>query len=201
MTATTAFRTEEQPVWPRYRANLPADITGKTAWTHSIMSPATQPNDARPLTPTPFTDATDVSGANAVAPQRPECATATGAAAIAKMTAEQTTVNAQLTAIAALLPAPTTTLTTVAPATGTLAGGTAVTLTGTGYAAPASVTFNGVAATNVVVASATSITCVAPKGLLTGVVGVVVTVPAGTSHKSGSYTYTALAATATGCVP
>lgn len=201
MTATTAFRTEELPVWPRYRASLPADITGKTAWTHSIMSPANQPSTAQPLSPTPFPDATDTSGANAPSPQRPECATATGTRAIALLTAEQTVVNTQLTAIAALLAAPTTTTTTVAPTSGTVAGGTAVTLTGTGYAAPATVTFNGVPATSVVVASATSITCVAPKGVLAGVVGIVVMVPNGFSHKSAAYTYTAAAATVATCAP
>lgn len=244
MTATTAFRTEEQPVWPRYRAALPPDITGKTAWTHSITSPSSNaaawtgfpaPPPAQTIPPyggngqgqvlSPnggIQDAPDaaVAGNPPITGQagppvipaigdRTTCATNTAnaagtgttAGAIPKLTAERTTVNSQLTAIAALLPAPTTTLTTVAPATGPLAGGTAVTLTGTGFAAPASVTFNGVAATNVVVVSATSITCVAPRGVYPGVVGVVVTVPAGFSHLSGSFTYSAAAPTLTGCTP
>ena len=52
----------------------------------------------------------------------------------------------------------------VSPNSGTTAGGTAVTITGTNFAAGATVTFGSTAATNVVVASATQITATAPSG-------------------------------------
>ena len=55
-------------------------------------------------------------------------------------------------------PTPTPTLTAVSPASGPTTGGTTVTLTGTNFAAGATVTVGGTAATSVVVASATSIT-------------------------------------------
>ena len=53
-------------------------------------------------------------------------------------------------------------VTTVSPSSGPSAGGTAVTLTGTDFTTGATVTFGGVAATNVIVASATSITLTTP---------------------------------------
>ncbi|HTO76318.1 MAG TPA: IPT/TIG domain-containing protein [Thermoanaerobaculia bacterium] len=80
---------------------------------------------------------------------------------------------------------PTPTVTSISPTSGPAAGGTAVTITGTNFAAGATVKFGTVAATNVVFVSATSITCKAPKlpaGLL---YDVVVT---NTSAKSGTLT-------------
>jgi len=56
------------------------------------------------------------------------------------------------------------TLDVVAPATGPVEGGTAVTLTGRGFAAGAVVTFGGVPATNVLVVDDTSITVTSPAG-------------------------------------
>ena len=50
----------------------------------------------------------------------------------------------------------------VAPATGPGHGGTEVTVTGTGFASGASVTCGGVAATNVVVVNATTLTAITP---------------------------------------
>jgi IPT/TIG domain len=70
------------------------------------------------------------------------------------------------------------TLTAIAPTTGTFAGGTAVTLTGSGFLAGAAVTFDGVAATGIVVVSATQITATTPAGAV-GAPVVVVTNPAG----------------------
>ena len=57
-------------------------------------------------------------------------------------------------------PAPT--VTTISPVSGTTAGGTAVTITGTGFLAGATVTLGGAAATNVTVVSGTSITATTP---------------------------------------
>ena len=70
------------------------------------------------------------------------------------------------------------TVTTVSPDSGPTAGGTAVTLTGTDFTTGATVTFGGVAATNVIVVSATSITLTTPAHSA-GAVTVVVTNPDG----------------------
>ena len=56
------------------------------------------------------------------------------------------------------------TVSSVSPNTGPIAGGTAVTITGTNFAAGATVTFGGTAATNVVVVSGTQITATTPAG-------------------------------------
>ena len=69
-------------------------------------------------------------------------------------------------------PAPT--ISGIAPTTGSLNGGTAVTITGTGFSSGATVKFGGTPATNVSVVSATSITATAPAHA-TGTVDVVVT--------------------------
>jgi len=77
-------------------------------------------------------------------------------------------------------PAPTTT--GITPATGLQAGGTAVTITGTGFLAGATVKFGGTLATNVSVVSATSITATSPAHAA-GIVDVVVT---NTDNKSAT---------------
>jgi hypothetical protein len=81
------------------------------------------------------------------------------------------------------------TVSTVAPATGVAAGGTAVTLTGTGMLDSTGVTFGGTAATSVTVVSSTSITCVTPAHAV-GAVDVVVLDPSGNGTKTGGFTYT-----------
>ena len=80
------------------------------------------------------------------------------------------------TALAAAQP----TLSSITPTSGSTAGGTSVTLTGTGFVAGASVSFGGSAATSVVVVSSTSITAKTPAHAA-GTVGVTVTNPDGTS--------------------
>lgn len=57
---------------------------------------------------------------------------------------------------------PTATITGVSPATGTTAGGTAVTLTGTNLRGVTAVSFGGTAATSVVAVNNTKVTCVTP---------------------------------------
>jgi hypothetical protein len=81
------------------------------------------------------------------------------------------------------------TLSSVSPGSGLPAGGTAVTLTGTNFGSGATVTFGGVAATDVTVVSATSITAKTPAHAL-GTVDVVVTVGSLTATKAGGFTYT-----------
>ncbi len=93
--------------------------------------------------------------------------------------------------------APIPIITTVTPNTGPATGGTAVTITGTGFLTATAVTFGGVNATSFVVDSDTQISAVAPAG--TGPVDVVVTTAGGTSPPA-AYTYVA-APTITGLAP
>ena len=85
-------------------------------------------------------------------------------------------------------------VTAVAPAAGPVGGGTAVTVTGTGFVSGATaVSFAGVAATGVNVSGATSLTATSPAGSA-GVADVTVATPGGTSATGPSdrFTYTAL---------
>ncbi len=86
------------------------------------------------------------------------------------------------------------TVTGLSPTTGPAAGGTLVTITGTGFTGATAVDFGTTAATNVTVVSDTTITADSPAG--TGVVNVTVTTPAGTSAVSPAdeFTYTVAAA-------
>jgi hypothetical protein len=76
----------------------------------------------------------------------------------------------------------------VSPDVGPLAGGTLVTVTGTGFIGATAVSFGGVPATDVTVNSATSISADAPAG--GGPVDVAVTTPAGMSPVSAADQYT-----------
>ncbi len=87
---------------------------------------------------------------------------------------------------------PPPTLTGVSPASGTAAGGTAVTITGTGFLAGATVSLGGTPATGVTVVNSTSITATTPAHAV-GTVNVVVT---NSDTQSGTltqgFTYTAV---------
>jgi hypothetical protein len=77
----------------------------------------------------------------------------------------------------------------VSPNTGSTTGGTAVTITGTNFAAGATVTFGGAAASNVVVVSGTQITATTPAGSA-GAVTVTVTNPGAQSGSlANGFTY------------
>lgn len=76
----------------------------------------------------------------------------------------------------AAVPPPPPAVAAVNPKSGTTAGGTAVTITGAGFQAGATVTFGGTAATSVVVVNSTTITAVTP-AKATGKVAVAVTNP------------------------
>lgn len=80
------------------------------------------------------------------------------------------------------------TITGVTPATGSTAGGTSVTITGTGFTGATAVTFGGVNATSFTVNSATGITAVAPPGAA-GTVAIQVTTANGTGTGAGLFTY------------
>jgi hypothetical protein len=78
------------------------------------------------------------------------------------------------------------TVTSLAPPNGPV--GTNVTITGTGFAPGATVTFNGTTATTVTVNSATQITATVPAGATTG--NVVVTTSAGSSNAAAANVFT-----------
>jgi hypothetical protein len=82
------------------------------------------------------------------------------------------------------------TVTSIFPASGLPAGGTHVTITGTGFSGVTSVTINGVATTSITVVSTTSITCVTPAGSL-GTASVVVTTGDGYNGANTLYSYVA----------
>ena len=85
-------------------------------------------------------------------------------------------------------PAPT--VSSISPTSGPTAGGTAVSITGTGFVSGASVSIGGTAASNVVVVSGTSITAKTPAHAA-GAVNVVVTNSDGQSGTlTGGYVYT-----------
>jgi hypothetical protein len=81
------------------------------------------------------------------------------------------------------------TITDISPNTGTTAGGTAVTITGTEFATGATVTFDGVSATSITVVSATEITCVTPAHVAGAVDVVVTNTDTGTVTSAGGFTY------------
>lgn len=82
-------------------------------------------------------------------------------------------------------PAPT--ISSVSPNSGSPAGGTSVTITGTNLTGATAVTFGGTPATNVTVVNSTSVTATAPSG--SGSVAVAVTTPGGTVSSPNAFTY------------
>ncbi len=85
------------------------------------------------------------------------------------------------------------TVTGVTPNQGPVGGGTSVTLSGSNFQAGATVTFGGAAASNVVVASGSQITCVTPAHYAS-VVDVTVTNPSGgAGTRLNGYTYVSTA--------
>jgi len=80
------------------------------------------------------------------------------------------------------------TVTGISPASGSPAGGTTVTLTGSNLANATGVSFDGVPGTSVTVVSATQVTVVTPAHAA-GAVDVVVSTPAGMVRVAGGFTY------------
>ena len=91
------------------------------------------------------------------------------------------------------------TLTSISPASGSTAGGTSVTISGTGFTGATAVTFGGTAAT-FTVKSATQITATTPAHAA-GTVNVVVTTPGGTATGTNKYTYVTSGPTLTSISP
>lgn len=92
------------------------------------------------------------------------------------------------------MPAPT--VTAASPNIGSTQGGTNITLTGTNFTGATGVTIGGVAATDVVVVSATSITCTTPTGSA-GVGSILVTNASGTNGANSLFFYIAATPTDT----
>ena len=88
------------------------------------------------------------------------------------------------------------TVTSVAPTSGPIAGGTSVTITGTSFTGATTVTFGGTAATGVTVDSPTQITATTPAHAA-GTVDVVVTATGGAGTGTGAFTYVAPTTTTT----
>jgi IPT/TIG domain/PASTA domain len=88
-----------------------------------------------------------------------------------------------------VLPPPS--IVSISPATGTIAGGSSVTISGTDFSEVQKVTFGGTAATSYTVDSEGSITAVVPPGSAPGPVAVTVTTVAGTNPTgpAASFTY------------
>ncbi len=81
------------------------------------------------------------------------------------------------------------TITGISPSSGSVTGGTSITITGTGLAGTSSVLIGGTAATSVVVVSDTQVTAVTPAGSV-GAANVVLTASGGSTTSSGGFTYT-----------
>jgi heme/copper-type cytochrome/quinol oxidase subunit 2 len=96
-------------------------------------------------------------------------------------------------------PAPT--VSSIAPTTGSQTGGTAVTITGTGFLTGATVKFGGTSATNVSVVSATSITTTAPAHAAGKVDVVVTNSDSQSATLAQSFTYALPAPTISGVSP
>jgi hypothetical protein len=86
------------------------------------------------------------------------------------------------------------TVTAISPASGTTAGGTAVTITGTGFVSGATVTLGGTAATRVTVVSSTTITATTPAHA-GGAANVVVTDSNGSGTLTNGFSYAGAGAT------
>jgi len=80
-------------------------------------------------------------------------------------------------------------ITSISPLTGSTAGGTSVTITGTNFTGATLVTFGGVAATSLSIVDSTTITCITPARATAGAVGVIVTTGGGPSNTFASFTY------------
>jgi hypothetical protein len=80
------------------------------------------------------------------------------------------------------------TVTAVSPGSGAIAGGTAVTITGTSLSGASAIAIGGIAAGGITVVNATTVTAVTPAHAV-GTVDVVVTTPGGVATGSGLYSY------------
>lgn len=97
--------------------------------------------------------------------------------------------NSANTLFTYIIPAPF--VTSVSPIKGTIAGGTSVIITGTGFTGATAVTFGGTSANSFVVNSPTKITAVSPAGTGSSV-SVLVTTPGGTNVANTLFSYSSV---------
>ncbi len=97
--------------------------------------------------------------------------------------------------------APAPTVTSVAPASGPIAGGTAITITGTNFAAGAAVTLGGAAATGVTVVTSTTITATTPAHAAGAVTVTVTNADTQSGSRPNGFTYIGPAPTVTSVAP
>ncbi|HWE67430.1 MAG TPA: IPT/TIG domain-containing protein [Acidimicrobiales bacterium] len=86
------------------------------------------------------------------------------------------------------VPPPTIAVTGISPVSGPITGGTFVTITGTGFAGPVSVTFGGIAGSSPTVVNSTTVTVITPPHAV-GAVPVVLTDAGGTIQATQSFLY------------
>lgn len=121
-----------------------------------------------------------------VSPTEITCTTPAGTAGLAAI--EVTTSEGTASVPDSFTYATAPTIADVLPAGGDVAGGTTITVTGTGFFTGATVTVGGTACTPVVVVSPTELTCVTPAGSH-GLADVEVTTPLGTATDVGGFAY------------
>jgi hypothetical protein len=158
--------------------------------------------DSVMITGTHFTGATGVTigGAAATAvsvisPTSLTCSTPAGSLGAASVLV--TTPGGTNAANTLFTYVPPPTVTSLSPTSGSSAGGTLVTITGTNFTGATGVTFRNVAATSVTVFSATKITCITP-ACSVGAASVVVTTAGGANAANNLFSYVPPAPTVTG---
>ncbi len=82
------------------------------------------------------------------------------------------------------------TVDSISPSSGPVAGGTTVTITGTGLTGASAVTFSGIPASSFVVNSDTTISAISPPGAVGASLPVLVTAPGGVSSVNTFWAYT-----------
>ena len=157
------------------------------------------------ITGTNLLEASSVSVGGAVATFRVVSATEIAAVTAAGTVGAQTVAVTTPVGTASLPRAftytnPAPTIESVSPTSGSTIGGTAITISGTNFSNPSSVSVGGAAATSIVVVSATSITAVTPAGAV-GAQEVAVTTSAGTTSLPSAFAYFIPAPTITGVNP
>ena len=166
--------------------------------TLSLVSPVSGPlpaGTAITITGNNFTDTTTVkvgdAGATSVVVLSPTSITAvTPAGQVGAQSLSVTTIGGTATMESAFTYVAAPVITSVSPASGPLAAGTVITISGTNFTGATQVTIGNVAATGLIVVSATSITAYTPVGSA-GSKDVSVTTRGGTATKARAFIYVA----------
>jgi uncharacterized protein DUF11/IPT/TIG domain-containing protein len=158
-------------------AATPTNTPTSTRTNTPTRTPTSTPTNTRTSTPPSTPTPTSTPGGPTATPTRTP--TAGGATPTPTSTPTRTPT-----------PVPGLTVSSVSPPSGNAVGGTAITVTGTGFVAGATLALGGVAATAVAVVSSTTITGTTGAHA-TGVVNVVVTTSGGSATLLNGYTYLA----------